>query len=141
VTLVQFGPSARFEHGDVLLITRALGRLLEASRNWPSEAIEPVVAAGAWLGGSIGCARHDLASHWRASGSISPQVTRCSELGRKARVDLEKERVLDVAADLLHVSRLLHDAGLLVEAFALEGIEGRLLESLLGAGPVDGVMT
>jgi hypothetical protein len=45
--------------------------------------------------------------------------------------------VLDLAADLLDASRLLRSVGLLVEAFALEGIEGRLLESLLGAGPVE----
>jgi len=44
---------------------------------------------------------------------------------------------LDLAAELLECAELLGAAERFVAAFALEGIEGRLLEALLGAGPFD----
>jgi hypothetical protein len=47
---------------------------------------------------------------------------------------------LDLAAGLLECADSLADVGWSVEAFALEGIEGRLLEALLDAGALaDGV--
>jgi hypothetical protein len=48
-----------------------------------------------------------------------------------AEVVLEREAALDIAAELLDVAGALSDAGCPLEAFALEGVEGRLLESLL----------
>lgn len=46
---------------------------------------------------------------------------------------LAREVVLDIAAELLDLAAVLLEAGSFVEAFALEGIEGRLLEALLSA--------
>jgi hypothetical protein len=43
---------------------------------------------------------------------------------------------LDLAAELLECADLLADGGEGVAAFCLEGIEGRLLEALLDAGPL-----
>ena len=45
-----------------------------------------------------------------------------------------KERALDVAALLLDAATGLQQAGCLVAAFALEGVEGRLLEALVTGG-------
>ncbi|MGD0084077.1 MAG: hypothetical protein ABSD78_12890 [Acidimicrobiales bacterium] len=135
--LVHFDSGARFEHDDLLLITRTLGQLLEASSGWPPRAIGPITAARVWLGASVGLTIHEPAHGRRASTLSGKAAAPRGELGRNTLIDLEKERVLDLAADLLDVSRLLSAADLPIEAFALEGIEGRLLEAIVGAGPVE----
>ncbi len=136
VTLLRFGSSALFERDHLVLITRVLDRLLEAPSSWPGEATGPVRAAHGWLLRSSGCGR--LApTRGGAADALRRGTPSSGRQASDARVDLDKEGVLDLAADLLDASRLLRSVGLLVEAFALEGIEGRLLESLLGAGPVE----
>jgi hypothetical protein len=46
-----------------------------------------------------------------------------------------KEAVLDLAAELLPIAdRLMSDQRSL-EAFAVEGVQGRLVEALVGSGP------
>ena len=42
---------------------------------------------------------------------------------------------IDLAAEMLECADEVARAGFVLEAFALEGIEGRLIESLLGSGP------
>jgi len=58
------------------------------------------------------------------------------EAGRSGGMrECPKERALDVAALLLDAATGLQQAGCHVAAFALEGVEGRLLEALVtGAG-------
>lgn len=57
--------------------------------------------------------------------------------GRNVLVDVATEQVLDHAGSLLDASAMLHGRGLHVDAFALEGIQGRLLEAALGAGSIE----
>ncbi len=53
-------------------------------------------------------------------------------------VECSKERALDIAAFLLDAASTLQLAGRPVAGFALEGVEGRLLESIVtGAPPSD----
>jgi hypothetical protein len=59
------------------------------------------------------------------------------ERGQSGVIELVTEEVLDHAAWLLEASVVLHCVGLEVGAFALEGIQGRLLEVILGAGSVE----
>jgi len=54
-----------------------------------------------------------------------------------AQRTLSSSAALDVAAALVELADRLHRAGHVIEAFALEGIEGRLIEALVGAGPRD----
>jgi hypothetical protein len=51
-----------------------------------------------------------------------------------------RSAVLDLAAELLELTDALIDAGLPVEALALEGVEGRLVEALVGAGSDEGLL-
>ncbi len=57
---------------------------------------------------------------------------------RVAMTVVETDEGLDLAAGLLECADALAGQGRPVEAFALEGIEGRLLEALLDAGRVAG---
>ncbi len=57
-----------------------------------------------------------------------------STTGRAKTIGVEDG--LDLAAQLLECADALAGGGWSVEAFALEGIEGRLLEALLDAGPL-----
>jgi hypothetical protein len=54
-------------------------------------------------------------------------------------VEVAAERLLDVAAHLLDASGLVQDHGGIVDAFALEGIQGRLLEAVVGAGRLEAI--
>ena len=47
------------------------------------------------------------------------------------------ERLLDLAANLLDAAEMLARGGALIEAFALEGVQGRLLEAILGGGAIE----
>lgn len=58
--------------------------------------------------------------------------------GGDERIAAGKDTLLDLAADLLGEAAGLHARGGHAAAFAAEGIEGRLLEALLGAGSVRG---
>jgi hypothetical protein len=54
------------------------------------------------------------------------------------RWSLPRSAALDFAAELVELSEQLHRCGHVVEAFALEGIEARVVEALLGGGPLRG---
>lgn len=54
-----------------------------------------------------------------------------------AVVEVATEQVLDAASDLLDASEFLVRRGRLVEAFAVEGLQGRLLEAVVGAGRIE----
>lgn len=47
---------------------------------------------------------------------------------------MPRSAALDLAAELLEIADRMHAAGHLLEAFALEGIEGLLLEALVAPG-------
>jgi hypothetical protein len=139
VATVHFESEARFEHDDLLLMTRTLRTLLDASPldAWPLAATNRVSGALKWLLAAIGSA--GVPPVRRPVGRPAVPTARSShgELGRNVLVDLATERVLDHAASLLDASVLLHRRGLHVHAFALEGIQGRLLEATVGAGSVE----
>lgn len=129
VSLVEFSCKARLEHDSVLALASALTQLLGApGPAWPPEAAASVTAVRDHL------LRALRVRPFRLRKGVS---TRHPSFGRNALVDLAKNDVLDAAADLLDVAGALHRRGLHCEAFALEGIEGRLIEALLGAGPVE----
>ncbi len=61
----------------------------------------------------------------------------CEMHGAQASfLPVEKERALDWAAELLAIADALRSEGASMEALALEGVQGRLLEALTGAGPM-----
>ena len=51
------------------------------------------------------------------------------------RALVERTSAIDLAAALVECADELHREGCFLEGFAVEGIEGRLVESLLGSGP------
>lgn len=138
VTLVHFESEARFERDDLVLITRTLSALVEASSlgGWSPAAAAAVSGALKWLLAVAGVVRPLPVSPVmrRPSGSGA----RFGDTGPVQRlIDVATERVLDHAASLLDASVLLHRGDLHVSAFALEGIHGRLLEAAVGAGSVE----
>jgi hypothetical protein len=139
VATVHFESGARFEHDDLLLMTRTLRTLLDTTPldDWPPGAADGVSGALKWLLASLGLA--GVPPVRRPVGRPGASAARSShgELGRNVLVDLATEQVLDHAASLLDASALLHGCGLHVYAFALEGIQGRLLEATVGAGSVE----
>lgn len=109
--LAEFQSVAHIDGLDLIQIVAALETLAAAT---------PVPGAHD-EGRAIGLARRLLA----ASASTA----------RAQRVaEIPKDRVLDAASFLLEAASALHRAGRHAEAFAAEGIEGRLVEALIGAG-------
>jgi hypothetical protein len=136
---VHFGREARFEHDDLRLMTRALRALLDASLldDWPLAATRRVSGALNWLLGSIGLVGSPPVRRGVGRRPGSAAAPGDTELGRNVLIDLPTDRVLDHAASLLDASALLHRGDLHVHAFALEGIQGRLLEAVVGAGSIE----
>jgi hypothetical protein len=139
VALVQFDSQARFQHDDLVLMSRALYTLLEASplAGWAPAASGPVSGALKWLLDVMGVVAPPpvggvLRTSWGSAASSADAA-----LGKSFVIDLATEEVLDHAAALLDASVLLHRGGLHTHAFALEGIQGRLLEATVGAGSVE----
>lgn len=66
------------------------------------------------------------------------EVAGAGHPGRTVPVSLDRAEALDLAAELVELADRLHCSGHVVEAFALEGVEGRLLEALVGAGGLGG---
>ncbi len=66
-----------------------------------------------------------------------PSALRSACLGPNAVLEVPTELVLDAASELLEMAEVLHRLFMHSEAFALEGMEGRLIEALLGAGPIE----
>jgi hypothetical protein len=52
----------------------------------------------------------------------------------KPSLTVGRERALDLAAGLLELADALRAAGMVLEGLALEGLQARLLEGLIGAG-------
>jgi hypothetical protein len=135
VTTTFFGSPVRFQQGDLARMRHALGQLARTSaRRWPVAVSADVAAAERWLLQSLDAplagpapSRHDPTPPRQ---SDDPR----SEAGSGVVVTVATERLLDVAARLLEASELLHRQGAVVDAFALEGIQGRLLEAAVGAG-------
>lgn len=124
-------------------MTRALRLLTEpaAPVGWPPAATDRVSATLRWLLASAGVAActSACAREATASSDADPFAQRRSGLAveRTPLIDLATEPVLDHAASLLDASALLHRRGFHLGAFTLEGIQGRLLEAVLGAGSVE----
>lgn len=73
---------------------------------------------------------------WPPAG-LPPEL-RDHVAGPARLVSVPYDAVLDLAAELLEVADVLIDAGCSVEALALEGVSGRLLELVVDAGPYEG---
>jgi hypothetical protein len=150
MTLVHFEPQARFAKSDLLLMAEGLRALIAASQpdSWPSSVTDDVcgalrslyVALGTSLppAGDIGGLCERSSSRSRSSQAEGAR-SRCQP-GRsreRAFVELATVEVLDHAATLLDASSALQLLGLRLEAFALEGIQGRLLEAAMGVGSIE----
>ncbi|HUZ21017.1 MAG TPA: hypothetical protein VMU75_10660 [Acidimicrobiales bacterium] len=99
-------------------------------------------------GGAPAAARHGEPA---TSGRTAPPSQRAQERLASVRarlagsvrpssggaVELERGRCLDLAAELADLAEALHRQGRVVEALALEGVEARLLDALVGAGPFE----
>ena len=106
---VEFAELAWVQRGELVQAVRALAQLREATRDERT------------------LVRLELLLR-RVAGLEAPLGT------RSERVGVAKDVVLDLAADLLGEAVELHSKGADAAAFAIEGIEGRLLEALVGAG-------
>lgn len=103
----------------------ALAQLLESSGfSWPPAATALVSEAFATLKSTL------------ARSAASPGDHR-GGLSRSGVVVVPTEDLLDAAAALLDAAHLLHRHGATLPAFAVEGVQGRLLEAAVGAGSVE----
>ena len=73
----------------------------------------------------------------RSAGLLPPEF-RAVPCPERPEVTIPCDAVLDLAAELLEVADVLIEAGHSVEALALEGVSGRLLELVVDAGPYEG---
>jgi hypothetical protein len=139
VTTVHFDSAARFERDDLLLMSCGLRSVLDASmpQPLPMSVTDGVWGALGWL--LAAAARGGLSAVERLLGSQSDSATAPDDANecRHALIDVATEELLDHAAALLDASVLLHGHGQHVHGFALEGIQGRLLEAAVGAGSVE----
>lgn len=136
VPLVQFQPTVRFRHDELLTMSRALEHLVQWADAWPRRACHLVAQARYFLLDSLGPPARP-ARRTSAPLPARPGATVGADAGCDLFVDVASERLLDVAAYLLDAAELVHGAGAIVDAFALEGIEGRLLEAAVGAGRIE----
>ena len=135
---MHFESTARFERDDLFLMARALCGLLEGSQvAWPQLATDGVVASLRYLLGALKVSAFLQAGHARGMPPRSRSRSWPQGLDTKAVLDLVTSQVLDHAAALLDASVALHRGGRHAEAFALEGIQGRLLEAAVGAGSIE----
>jgi len=88
----------------------------------PGRAVPPAQRSG---GAEVGLASVRV----RLAGAVRPSSG--------GAVELERSCCLDLAAELSELAETLHRRGRVVEALALEGVEGRLLGALVGAGPFE----
>ncbi|MGH9171785.1 MAG: hypothetical protein ACRD0Z_13090 [Acidimicrobiales bacterium] len=109
MAVARFAPDVTIDAPAAQMLAAVLGEVLRCrERRWS------------------GPSRHDVAGvrgrlEWIACDSV-PAV---------------KDDVLDMAVALLQAAAELHRAGRHGAAMAVEGVEGRLLEALLGAGAVE----
>ena len=111
-----FGATARFRRADAALMLEALAGI---ARGAPPPALA--------MRGALGRLERLAQASLGRAGAGRGQVT---EIGAGEGLDL--------AAALLECADELAGSGCSVAALCLEGIEGRVLEALLGAGPARG---
>jgi hypothetical protein len=141
VPIARFVPTARFAHGDLVQMLEVLDEIASASRvRCPAPVTAGVTEVGRWLRQLVAGQAANLV---RVPTEVS-LLARCraadvlgNGLGSDVVVGVPTAEVLDAAARLLDASELLYRHGLPIEAFALEGIEGRLVEAALGAGRIE----
>ena len=111
MTLVHFEPQARFAKSDLLLMAEGLRALIAASQpdSWPSSVTDDVCGALRSLYVALG-------TSLPPAGDIGGLCERSSSRSRSSALQL---------------------LGLRLEAFALEGIQGRLLEAAMGVGSIE----
>ena len=112
-----FGPTVRLRRDDAARILDALSQVAAVTAPAPGSGACPRIGRLLRLA--------QVALHRGETGAGDDQVAMGANVA------------LDLAAELLECAEHLGAAGRFVAAFALEGIEGRLLEGLLGAGPLD----
>jgi hypothetical protein len=142
VTLARFVPTARFVRNDLLQMLEALDEIIARARaRCPDRVVADLGCVGRWLrqvadGPSARLAGRPMGASLRARhrppGGVAGNVLGCDVV-----VSVATDQVLDAAARLLDAFALLDGRGLPIEAFAIEGIEGRLLEAALGAGRIE----
>ena len=137
MSLVRFEHAVAFEPHEIANMTAALDDLLTgAGGTWPPRSYQLVVGAGRLL-----LAWHP---HRGAGGDGSPAVSglRASEArpvdgGRTTVVEVATGEVLDAAADLLDAAEVLLAEGHFVAGYAIEGLQGRLIEAAVGVGRIE----
>jgi hypothetical protein len=133
-------PTARFDRGDLVHMSEVLDEIAARPRaRCPVSVTADVAEVSRWF-------RQVVAG--RDATLVAPpmgaSLARCraadvawSGLGCAVVVGVPTHEVLDAAARLLDASELLYRHGVPIEAFALEGLEGRLMEAALGAGRIE----
>jgi hypothetical protein len=111
-----FGPAAELGPAEGIRVAAALAAIASPERRAP-----PAGSPAAALRWRV----VDVASRF-PSPADSDRCGSAWSLGRTV--------ALDAAADLLEIADRMHAAGHVVEAFALEGIEARILEALVSSG-------
>jgi hypothetical protein len=137
VSLVSFSSPARFDLGDLVRMHRVIDELVSTRRGiWPAAALTLVAEARDWLLEPLGEPEDASPREGRPSlptlpgAAVDPPCDSCV-------VGITGDRVLDLAAHLLDAAGMLAREGALVEAFALEGVQARLLEGALGVGTIE----
>jgi hypothetical protein len=140
VSLVHFESAGRFEREDLLTMTRALEQLVvRCGEVWPRRASDLVLQARRGLLEALGLPSAAGAPCGMTTGRTPERAAAGAAFDPDVLVEVAAERLLDVAAHLLDASGLVQDHGGIVDAFALEGIQGRLLEAVVGAGRLEAI--
>jgi len=157
MSLVRFEDAVAFAPAEIDNMACALDDLLTgAGGTWPPRSYELAVGAGRLL---LAWHPHvhshrephphpypdpdpDPGTDLRASMSSAGSDARGSDARlaagpRTAVVEVATGEVLDVAADLLDAAEALLAQGLFVAGYAIEGLQGRLIEAAVGAGRVE----
>ncbi len=131
VSLLRFTSLSRLEGSDALAMSEALLQLVDgAGAAWPPAATALVSGARRALDSAVGAAAAGGGGGGAEGGGRRPPG---------AVLAVSTERLLDAAAALLDAAQLLHRHGDRLPAFAIEGVQGRLLEAVVGAGNVESI--
>ncbi|MHB1510714.1 MAG: hypothetical protein ACYCST_14945 [Acidimicrobiales bacterium] len=151
MSLVRFEHAVALEPHEIASMACALDDLLTgAGGTWPPRSYELVVGAGrlllAWhphqnphpnprpdtdTGRGRGRGRGPAVTGARARDA------RLADGARTTVVEVATGEVLDVAADLLDAAEVLLVEGHLVAGYAIEGLQGRLIEAAVGVGRIE----
>ncbi len=138
MSLVSFSSPARFDLGDLVRMYRVIDELVSARRCiWPAAALSLVAEVRDWLLEPLREPEDASPPAGRPSPPTSPSGGPADPPGASRVVGITGDRVLDLAAHLLDAAGMLAREGALVEAFALEGVQARLLEGALGVGTIE----